>query len=53
MARKKQYNYFNTMELLAVNSHKAAEILEDIVDNYTVGSFEAKAEEIHRLEKRQ
>ncbi len=51
MARKKQYNYFNTMELLAGNSHKAAEILEDIINNYSVSTFETKAEEIHHLEK--
>lgn len=51
MARKKQYNYFKTMEKLAENSHQAASILEELVTNYSSTALDAKAEAIHQLEK--
>lgn len=51
MARKKQYNYFEAMEHLAKNAHKAAEVLEDIVTNYSEDNVTIKSDEIHRIEK--
>ncbi|GAA3019049.1 DUF47 domain-containing protein [Tetragenococcus solitarius] len=51
MGRKKQYDYFKKMEQLAENVHVAAEILEDIVDNYSNNNFLEKAEKIHEVEK--
>ncbi|GEQ49349.1 DUF47 family protein [Tetragenococcus koreensis] len=52
MGRKKQYNYFKKMAQLAENVHVAAEILEEIVDNYSTDNFAEKAEKIHEVEKK-
>ena len=52
MARKKQYNYFNTMELLAENAHLAAEHLETIFENYNAEELIENSEVIHQLEKK-
>ncbi|AYW45078.1 DUF47 domain-containing protein [Tetragenococcus koreensis] len=52
MGRKKQYNYFKKMTQLAENVHVAAEILEEIVDNYSTDNFAEKAEKIHEVEKK-
>lgn len=51
MGRKKQYDYFKKMEQLAENVHTAAEILEEIVDNYSTTDFSERAEKIHEIEK--
>lgn len=51
MARKKQYNYFKTMEQLAENAHIAAEHLETIFENYDAENLIENAEVIHQLEK--
>lgn len=51
MGRKKQYDYFKKMEQLAENVHIAAEILEEIVDNYSTTDFSERAEKIHEIEK--
>lgn len=52
MARKKQYNYFNTMELLSENAHLAAEHLETIFENYNAEELIENSEVIHQLEKK-
>lgn len=39
------------MAQLAENVHVAAEILEEIVDNYSTDNFAEKAEKIHEVEK--
>lgn len=52
MARKKQYNYFNTMELLSENAHLAAEHLETIFENYKPEELIENSEVIHQLEKK-
>lgn len=39
------------MEQLAENVHIAAEILEEIVDNYSTTDFSERAEKIHEIEK--
>ena len=51
MARRKQYNYFESMKCLAENSHQAAKYLEEIISNFNMDTLAAKAEEIHQLEK--
>ena len=51
MGRKKQYDYFKKMEQLAENVHTAAEILEEIVENYSTKNFSERAEKIHEIEK--
>lgn len=51
-ARKKQYNYFNTMELLSENAHLAAEHLETIFENYKPEELIENSEVIHQLEKK-
>lgn len=51
MSRKKQFDYFKAMEKLAESGHLAAQILEDIVDNYTAENFITKANQIHKIEK--
>lgn len=51
MARKKQYNYFQTMELLAKNAHLAAEHLEQIVQTFNPETIEVDSEVVHQLEK--
>lgn len=40
------------MEQLAENVHIAAEILEEIVDNYSTTDFSERAEKIHEIEKK-
>lgn len=52
MARKKQYNYFNTMELLSENAYLAAEHLETIFENYNAEELIENSEVIHQLEKK-
>lgn len=52
MARKKQYDYFKTMEYLAENAHLAAEHLETIFENYDAKTLVENAEVIHELEKK-
>ena len=52
MARKKQYNYFNTMELLSENAYLAAEHLETIFENYNPEKLIENSEVIHQLEKK-
>ena len=51
MARKKQYDYFHTMELLAKNAHSGAEHLEKIIKNYNPATLESDSAIIHQLEK--
>ncbi|MDN6639996.1 MAG: DUF47 family protein [Tetragenococcus sp.] len=51
MGRKKQYDYFKKMEQLAENVHIAAEVLEEIVENYSSNNFVEKADKIHEIEK--
>lgn len=51
MARKKQYDFFAAMEQLAGNGHQAADILTEIVKDYSLDSLPAKAEQIHELER--
>lgn len=51
MARKKQYDYFKAMEQLAANSHEAAEVLAEIIGNYSVEKLASDKEKIHDLEK--
>lgn len=52
MARKKQYDYFKTMEQLAENAHLAAEHLETIIESYDSTTLMENAEVIHQLEKK-
>lgn len=52
MARKKQYDYFKTMEILAENTCIAAEHLELIIKNYDAETLEENAQVIHQLEKK-
>ncbi|MHC5267856.1 DUF47 domain-containing protein [Enterococcus sp. LJL98] len=52
MARKKQYDYFKTMEQLAENAHLAAEHLEKIIGNYDSTTLMENSEVIHQLEKK-
>ncbi len=52
MARKKQYDYFKTMEILSENAHTAAEHLEKIIENYDAEKLEENAQVIHQLEKK-
>lgn len=50
MARKKQYDYFGTMETLAQNANEAAILLQNIVEDYTEENLLDKSEKIHHLE---
>lgn len=51
MGKKKHYDYFEKMEELAANAHLAAEILEEIVKDYSAENFATKSEKIHHIEK--
>ncbi|EOT44604.1 DUF47 domain-containing protein [Enterococcus columbae] len=51
MARRKKYDYFKTLETLAANSFKSAELLEKIMRNYSFDHLETESELIHHLEK--
>lgn len=51
MARRKKYDYFKTLENIAENSYKSAEVLEKIMQNYSLDHLETESELIHHLEK--
>ncbi|HLQ41057.1 MAG TPA: DUF47 family protein [Tetragenococcus sp.] len=51
MAKKKHYDYFKKMEELAANVHQAAEILEEIVKDYSIENLATKSKKIHQIEK--
>lgn len=51
MARRKQYDFFVAMEHLAENAHTAAEILLDLVRNYSPEKLVSESEKIHDLER--
>ncbi len=50
MARKKDGNYFDTFVELAGYSCKAADLLKNIMDNYTVVNLPQKMREMHEIE---
>ncbi|KAF1300102.1 MULTISPECIES: DUF47 domain-containing protein [Enterococcus] len=51
MARKKQFDFFEAMEHLAANAHSAAEILLNLVGNYSPDNLVSESEKIHELER--
>lgn len=51
MARRKKYDYFKTLENIAENSYKSAEVLEKIMQIYSLDHLETESELIHHLEK--
>lgn len=50
MARKKGNNYFDSFVELAVYSCKAADLLNDIMNNYNAEQLPAKMKEMHEIE---
>ena len=40
MARRKKYDYFKTLENIAENGYKSAEVLEKIMQNYSLDHLE-------------
>lgn len=52
MARRKGYDYFASMELLANDALCAADILREIVLSYSPEFLRERADEIHDLEKK-
>lgn len=50
MARKKDYNYYESFVTLSEFSVKAAELLDSIMKNYNVDELESKMKEMHEIE---
>ncbi|MBO0456405.1 DUF47 domain-containing protein [Enterococcus hulanensis] len=50
MARKKQFDYFGNLEQMAQYSAESAQLLLDLIRDYSTEKFSDKSEEIHRLE---
>lgn len=51
MARKKQYDYFASLNVLAENSAKSAQLLQKIVEDFSQEKLMDRAEAIHELER--
>lgn len=50
MARKKQFDYFGKLAQIAEYSFESAELLLELIKEYSTDQFVDKSEEIHRLE---
>lgn len=50
MARKKQYDYFEALTCMAVDTQKAATYLKELMYNYSIEELAVKAELIHEAE---
>lgn len=50
MARKKTYDYFGAMNQLAEYSATSAQVLNELIEDYSAEKFEEKSEVIHQLE---
>lgn len=50
MARKKQYDYFEALQEMAVDTQKAATYLKELMYHYSIEELAAKAELIHDAE---
>lgn len=50
MARKKQFDYFGKLEQMAQYSAESAQLLLDLIREYSTEKFSDKSDEIHRLE---
>lgn len=51
MARKKHFDYFGELNHLAANASESAQILQAIMQDYSLEKLVDKAEKIHALEK--
>lgn len=51
MARKKQFDYFGSLDQLASNGYEAAVILHDLLHDYSPARLTTEAERIHALER--
>lgn len=51
MARKKEFDYFGSLEQLAKNASQAAIVLNDLITDFSQTRLMTEAEKVHKLER--